>query len=501
MKIILTETQVKILARLLNETTGELDKEYVRTGLFDENDKQIILSITNGDNFTKLIADMYKFLVNKYTSDHGVTPREIKPNEINYLKEVHQELKTYDKNVFPLHDLYAKDKFTHPLGIGNDLRLRRVLINRLRTFPSVYIRNLKNDIRRERNEYEFRALSDLLNSILQYLKLVDSVSEDKREIILAKVFSSENDTFEKVKDRLEKITIPYLSEDSLIEDIIEKIADMGDEAELLFNNNEILIVLIKSGEAMSYIGCSSQWCFARNSSGYWDQYAPEGYATIIFNFEEDPSEPTRMVVVLEDGSVYNMYNEYMEDGDQYLNSIGADQYINRYEMAEGVGDKYAEKHHGIEPEFNQFDKKYRAMKSDENHDKVVYHKKQKYNNKEITIIKNPRSVKSLGPDVRGVIDLNGNLYVEREPVLVHDTLIQILEYVGIIKYKKHWYEDISEYLTVHRFGTTNRFLVGNTHDDGLGEDDTERKQEYQTFLDKAHQVNPFINFVNEIRQA
>ena len=118
---------------------------------------------------------------------------------------------------------------------------------------------------------------------------------------------------------------------------------MGDEAELLFNNNEILIVLIKSGEAMSYIGCSSQWCFARNSDSYWQQYAPEGYATIVFNFDEDPSDPSRMVVVLDSGDVYNMYNEYMEDGDQYLNRIGADKYINAYAIDEGVGDKLRRK--------------------------------------------------------------------------------------------------------------------------------------------------------------
>ncbi len=323
MKILITEQQ---LLSLINETYGEMEKHYLKTGILDDKDKDIILAITHGDNFTKLIADMYKYIANKYTTEYGVTPREINSNDIEYLQDAYDELKSYDKNLFPLKDLYAKDYYTHPLGIRNDLRTRRLIINKLKKIPSIYLRNLRNDIRRERNEHEFRRLWESITALMVGLQLLDRVKEDKRQIVLNKIFSSENDTFEKVKERLEKTTLPYLSEDSTKEDIISKVEDMGDEAEILHNENSILIVLIKSSDAMSYIGCSSQWCFARNSNSYWEEYASNGYATIIFNFDEDPTDPKRMVVVLDSGDVYNMYNEYMEDGQQYLLDIGAEQF-------------------------------------------------------------------------------------------------------------------------------------------------------------------------------
>ena len=314
----------------VTETVGELEKQYLKTGILDEKDKENILSITHGDNFTKLIADMYKFLVNKYREDIEI--REITDNEMNYLREAYAELKTYDKNVFPLKDLYAKDKMTHPLGIGNDLRLRKLIINKLKTIPSILLRNLRNDIKLPRGEYEMKALWETISSVLSYLKLVGQVSEDKRQIILNKIFSSENDTFEKVKDRLEKTTIPYLSEDTPKEDIISKIEDMGDEAEIIYDKGDVLAVIIKSAKAMQYIGCSSQWCFARNSSGYWDQYASDGFATIVFNFDMPADEPARMVVVLSTGDVYDMYNDFMEDGYEYLHDIGVGHALDQHQV-------------------------------------------------------------------------------------------------------------------------------------------------------------------------
>lgn len=114
----------------------------------------------------------------------------------------------------------------------------------------------------------------------------------------------------------------------------------GGEAEILYNGNNVLVVKINSPEAIGYIGCSSQWCFASNPQAYWSRYTlgDDGFTTIVFNFNEEPSEPNAMVVVLEDGSVYNMYNQYMEDGSEYLDELGVSKYIpdGEYEMTENV---------------------------------------------------------------------------------------------------------------------------------------------------------------------
>ena len=93
MKIVVTEEQLKgiINSNVLKETAGELDKYYVRTGIFDDEDRNIIMSITGGDNWTKLIADMYKYFVNKYNPLVD-EPRKINDNEIQLLRDTHTRL-------------------------------------------------------------------------------------------------------------------------------------------------------------------------------------------------------------------------------------------------------------------------------------------------------------------------------------------------------------------------------------------------------------------------
>ena len=339
MKIIVTERQLRGLI-ILNETYGELEKHYLKPGIFDDEDRDVIMNITGGDNWTKLISDMYLYLANKYNPE-SVTPKRLDAREINILRDAHGMLKRYNKNVFPLKDLFAQDYYTHPLGVRNDLEMRELIINKLKEFPKLLLRNLRDDIRKERNEYEFKALWDTLSPIFSSLKLLNSVKPHQKDKLIKKFFSSKFTTFEDVKKRLEDTTIPYLSEETGMDELVSKVEDMGDEAEIIYNQDNVLAVVIKSPEAMKYVGCSSQWCFATGGDDYWDQYASDGFATIVFNHNIYPSEPTRMVVVLSDRSVYDMYNEYMEDGEEYLIDLGIEELIptGDTELAEGFGNK------------------------------------------------------------------------------------------------------------------------------------------------------------------
>ena len=94
MKVIITEKQLKKIINLtiLSETTGELDKHYVKPGLFDDEDRAVIMNITGGDNYTKLIADMYKYFANKYNAEM-VNPKRLDAREINILRDAHGMLK------------------------------------------------------------------------------------------------------------------------------------------------------------------------------------------------------------------------------------------------------------------------------------------------------------------------------------------------------------------------------------------------------------------------
>lgn len=310
----------------LSEHKEQMIKRYVKTGIFDEEDVNIVLSITNGGPYTKLIADAYYYFADMY-NPAMVKRKKLSHHEIDLLNEFYNLLQEYNSNVFPLKDIYAVTKNAHPLESFSNLKTRKVIINKLKELPSIFLRNLKNNIRKERDYYEFDSLLHTINFILNFFKIIRQVPKKRQEKIFKKIFSNEFDTFEKVLDRLQKMSMPYLHDDSNIDELLDKINDLEDEAELIYNKNNIIAIAIHSFYAMSIIGCSSTWCFV-TSNHYWDEYTKQGDPIIIFNLNKTSKK--RMVVVLGDGSVYNMYNDYIENGNEYLQKIGIADLIYKY---------------------------------------------------------------------------------------------------------------------------------------------------------------------------
>jgi GNAT superfamily N-acetyltransferase len=185
--------------------------------------------------------------------------------------------------------------------------------------------------------------------------------------------------------------------------------------------------------------------------------------------------------------------------------------IRKPKMKEGVGDKYAEKKFGIEPEFSNFEKDYALEKLKKESEDVVF-----YNpDNDWAIVKNPKSLKNIGRDVRGIIDKEGNLYIESFSDVIHITLVNLLRDKGghlKMDYMDSLDEKVpSEYLTVQRLGNTNEILVGESND--AMQDDAwmskdwrtdykmpskeEALPHYQKFMDAAKRKNPNIDFVTE----
>lgn len=77
-------------------------------------------------------------------------------------------------------------------------------------------------------------------------------------------------------------------------------------------------------------------------------------------------------------------------------------------IIEGVGDKYLSDKYPIDPEFYDFEKKYKSYKNIENKEEVIFN-----DGRDFIIIKNPKSLKNFGDSVRGIIDNKGNLYLEQ----------------------------------------------------------------------------------------
>ena len=127
----------------------------------------------------------------------------------------------------------------------------------------------------------------------------------------------------------------------------------------------------------------------------------------------------------------------------------------------------------------------------------------------VNIIKNPTSLKNIGPYVRGVVDKDGNLYVEEKSYILHDTMLHFLSDKGYLKYIPQWDEKIpTEYITVHRYGDTNDFILGESNLQMRPEElrydmenvpsRVESKPYFQKFIDQANKKHPQFNFVNEL---
>ena len=178
---------------------------------------------------------------------------------------------------------------------------------------------------------------------------------------------------------------------------------------------------------------------------------------------------------------------------------------------ESVADKYVDIKYGTDPEFRDFDKKYSMMYYKP---KEIY-RDNNYKNGTLAIIKNPLSLTNIGYWSRGIIDSKGDLYIEVEPITIHDRILKILSNLGIIhtyivdpkkldentkKMLRPIREDmwswmlwrkkgLDEFITVQREANTNIMKIGECDKKSKNKD---------ILLKKAKDKNPRINFSNEI---
>lgn len=331
----------------ITENVQQLDKELLKTNKITPEDKENILSITNGDNYTFIVGFFYAFLFSPTAPAFDTQEKrntQFRSSHYNKIfREFYESVKTYNKNVFPIKNYDISLKNIRFIELLSAIQSRQRILSFLRKIPSLYTRNLATDIRIPREESELKYdIEEQIGRIKRGLQIVDRLSDDKKEVIYKKIFSSNNKTFKQVADQLEKLEVLFLNHEDAEDEVRTKVNNLEGEAEILYDANNIMVVDIRSSDAMKTLGCGSQWCFATEYGvDHWYNYAGESSVNIVYNFNEEPDSKTRMVVVLPTGEVYNMYNEYMdgadeEDGWGYLESIGVSDVTN----ANVVNDSY-----------------------------------------------------------------------------------------------------------------------------------------------------------------
>ena len=319
MKIILTEKQ---LLKLINENLQLADKVYFKTGILSDEDKKIILDITKGDNYTKMISDFYYHLKNEYFYEKDVI--------IEQLELLYNDVKNYNKNVFPIrgYDILNADKVRF---LVESLRIRRNIIKQIKQLPSIAIRNMKEDIRTERKYRELFDYDSDLNHFMGYYYLLSNRDKETQLKFHRKMFRANttlDDLMEFVDDKSNFIGGVDFTKD----DLRNLISDH--DLYVVYEKNNVMIVKVESPEAIKAIGCNSLWCFTYGSefesaSTDWYKYSYNGVVYVIIDFNEKSDSENFMHVLIKPLLVDGKFYEYEEDESPLFN-MSNENYNNPY---------------------------------------------------------------------------------------------------------------------------------------------------------------------------
>lgn len=221
----------------LNENLQLADKEYFKKSKLSNEEREEILRITNGDNYTKLITDFYYY----YFKEDPIEFTFGRPSDeeiLKRLKDLYNDVENYNKNVFPLveYDIYKPKNVKTLIHALED---RREIIKNLNKLPSIAKRNLKNDIRKKRNSVEIRNYKDNFNYFMGYYNLLSNRDEDVKLKIIRKMFKSDttlNDLLRFVEDNSNLLGgVEFTKKD------IEKIAKNQEDLDIIYDKDNILI--------------------------------------------------------------------------------------------------------------------------------------------------------------------------------------------------------------------------------------------------------------------
>jgi hypothetical protein len=330
-----------LIKQLLKENLQLADKVYFNSGKLSPEVKKIILSITNGDPYTKIMTDIYyNMLVQGNMTENDVMSND----KIQKLIQTYKQLKEYNKNVFPIKG-FNINGVEDSQYLVKTLENRQKILNIFDKWPSIAKRNMKNDIRTERDNREMYDYLDNLETADSDISQLNNRNEEAKNRILAKIFTN-NTTLDDVIDFIDNKE-SLLGGTELtrkqIKQILKKDKEQYDELKVKYNKGNIMIIEVDGPNGIKEIGCNSVWCFTYNRDGAtnwndWRNNSTNGYCYIIIDFSES-SDSEDFMHVLTKPLLYD-YSDYGTDGSQRLYTManrdvydedyGINDYIERF---------------------------------------------------------------------------------------------------------------------------------------------------------------------------
>ena len=351
-----------LIKQLLRENLQLADKVYFNSGKLSPRVREIVTHITNGDPYTKIMTDIYyTMLMNNHStgewalkvidSEHQETEKPendvMGMDDLKKLRPIYNQLKDYNKNVFPIKGFNIN-------GVENindflwALKQREKIINIFNEWPSIAKRNMKSDIKTERNGNEMNRYRDELEYIDTDINQLQNRNENARNKILGKIFKNNttlDDVIDFVNDKEGLLGGTDLTREQ-INQILKDDKENANGLEVVYQKGNIMIIEVSEPESIKKIGCNSLWCFTYNRKGDalnlddWFKNTTNDICYIIIDFSE-PSDSEYFMHVLTKPLRYD-YSDYGESGYQRLYTM-ADRDIHDDEEEEYGVNAYIER--------------------------------------------------------------------------------------------------------------------------------------------------------------
>jgi hypothetical protein len=315
-----------LIKHILRENLNQADKIYFKNGKLSDKARQIILMITNGDPYTKLVADMYyaelmqghevgqwalKAIDDKHIETDTPETDILNNKTLNDLQQLHQDLVSYNKNVFPIEgfDINGVENIHYFMSA---LKQRRLILKMFKELPSIAIRNMKVDIRQVRSYPELQQYRSDMEYFMAFYSQLSNRDEAAKAKIEAKMFKN-GITLKQLLDFAEEKENLIGGTKFTKNKIKEIVKEDGYELEIVYDKDNIMIVEVSGPNGIKKIGCNSLWCFTYGS-GFdaawrnWNNYSTNDLVYVIIDFKESPDSKDFMHVLIKP-----LQDEYDDD--------------------------------------------------------------------------------------------------------------------------------------------------------------------------------------------
>jgi hypothetical protein len=332
------------IKQLLRENLQLADKVYFNSGKLSPRVREIITHVTNGDPYTKIMTDIYYTMLMDGHRTGNWALKQIDPehqetenpendvmgmDDLKKLRPLYNQLKEYNKNVFPIKG-FNINGVENVNDLIRALTQREKILNVFNEWPSIAKRNMKDDIRRERDSSEMNHYRDSLENADAYMSMLNNRNEEAKRSILAKIFTK-NTTLDNVMDFLydkESLLGGVDMTRKQVGQILKYDKENYDELKVKYNKGNIMIIEVSGPEGIKLIGCNSLWCFTYNRKGGdtnwndWYNNSTNGYCYIIIDFSQS-SDSEDFMHVLTKPLLYD-YSDYRGDSERLYNMANRD---------------------------------------------------------------------------------------------------------------------------------------------------------------------------------